>query len=121
MAEDPDDGFRSIGTGFFHGRLGPALCRRTRRRHVLAEGLQHLNQYQANWIAYRSTCEDLKHEKYLYLAQAGPYGSAEKALSLLAERIEGTVSQEHAKWVSAQQQTGKVASERRPGGHSPTS
>ena len=74
---------------------------------VLSEGLQQLNQYQANWIAYRSTCESLKHEKYLYLAQAGPYASLDKPLPLLAERIEGLVSQEHAKWVSAQQETGK--------------
>jgi hypothetical protein len=71
---------------------------------VLAEGLQQLNQFHANWTGYRSTCETLKHEKYLFLAQAGPYASAEKPLALLAERIEGLVSQEHAKWVSAQQE-----------------
>jgi hypothetical protein len=74
---------------------------------VLSEGFQQLNQYQANWIAYRSTCEALKHEKYLYLAHAGPYASSDTPLPLLAERIEGLVSQEHAKWVSAQQETGK--------------
>src|SRR5205085_11872882 len=28
------------------------------------EGLLHLNQYQQNWTAYRSTCESLRHEKY---------------------------------------------------------
>jgi hypothetical protein len=74
---------------------------------VLSEGLQQLNQYQANWIAYRSTCEALKHEKYLYLAQAGPYSASDNPLAALAERIEGLVSQEHAKWVSAQHETGK--------------
>jgi hypothetical protein len=74
---------------------------------VLSEGLQQLNQYQANWIAYRSTCESLKHEKFLYLGQAGPYASSDKPRLLLAERIEGLVSQEHAKWVSAQEQSSK--------------
>jgi hypothetical protein len=74
---------------------------------VLAEGIQQLNQFQANWIAYRSTCESLKHEKYLYLAQAGPYASADRPIATLAERIEGLVSQEHAKWVTTQQETGK--------------
>src|SRR6516225_7898927 len=39
---------------------------------TLFEGLLHLNQYQQNWITYRSTCESLKHEKYLYLGHAGP-------------------------------------------------
>ena len=80
---------------------------------VVAEGLQQINQYQANWISYRSTCEALKHEKYLFLAQAGPYASSEKPLGLLAERIEGTVSQEHAKWVSAQEESSKKVSQAR--------
>src|SRR2546421_7071954 len=70
---------------------------------VVIEGLQQLYQLQTNWILYRSTCESLKHEKYLYLAKAGPYGAAENPHSLLAERIESLVSQEHAKWASTQQ------------------
>lgn len=74
---------------------------------VMAEGIQQLNQYQSNWIAYRSTCESLKHEKYLYLAQAGPYQGVAAPVTALAERIEGLVSQEHAKWVSAQSEAGK--------------
>jgi len=73
---------------------------------VVLEGLQQLNQYQHNWIVYRSTCEALKHEKHLYLAKAGPYASANEAHAMLAERIESLVSQEHAKWVSAQQPAG---------------
>jgi hypothetical protein len=71
---------------------------------LVIEAVQQLNQDQQNWIAYRSTCEALKHEKYLYLAGAGPYESAERRLMLLANRIEGLISQEHAKWVSAQEQ-----------------
>jgi hypothetical protein len=67
---------------------------------VLFEGMLHLNQYQQNWTAYRSTCEALKHEKYVYLAHAGPYAGTSNSLALLAERIEGLVSQEHAKWAS---------------------
>lgn len=55
---------------------------------VVAEGIQQLNQYQHNWITYRSTCEALKHEKYLFLAKAGPYGSADDPTKLLAERVE---------------------------------
>jgi hypothetical protein len=40
---------------------------------LLLDGLQQLGQCQANWINYRSTCEALKHEKHLFLEQAGPY------------------------------------------------
>ena len=78
---------------------------------VILEGLQQLQQYQQNWTTYRSTCERLKHEKYLYLANAGPYTKAPRPDALLAERVEGLVSQEHAAWVSQQQEASK-----RPGG-----
>jgi len=78
---------------------------------VVVEGLQQLNQYYANWISYRSTCERLKHEKYLFVAKAGPYGTATDPLVLLAERVEGLVSQEHTTWVSAQEQINKPKSE----------
>ena len=74
---------------------------------LIIETVQQLNQDQQNWIAYRSTCETLKHEKYLFLSNAGPYMDAEKPLVLLADRIEGLISQEHAKWVSVQEQAAK--------------
>jgi Protein of unknown function (DUF4231) len=71
---------------------------------TILEGMLQLNQYQQNWISYRSTCEGLKHEKYAYLAKAAPYKDAPDPHALLAERIESLVSQEHAKWASVQQQ-----------------
>jgi hypothetical protein len=78
---------------------------------AVSEGIQQINQYNANWISYRSTCEALKHEKFLYLASAGPYATATNAHTLLAERIESLVSQEHAKWASSQE--GKTKSKDR--------
>jgi hypothetical protein len=42
----------------------------------------------------------------LHLASAGPYADAENSerrFAWLADRIEGLISQEHAKWVSAQE------------------
>jgi hypothetical protein len=74
---------------------------------TVLEGLLHLNQFQQNWITYRSTCEQLKHEKYLYLGRAAPYSNAPDPRALLAERVEELVSQEHAKWASVQQQDPK--------------
>lgn len=71
---------------------------------TVLEGMLHLNQYQQNWTAYRSTCESLKHEKFTYLGKAAPYANAPDPHALLAERIESLVSQEHAKWASVQQQ-----------------
>lgn len=71
------------------------------------EGLQHLNQFQHNWIVYRSTCEALKHEKYLHAAKAGPYKGIDSPDALLAERVESLISQEHAKWVAGKNQGAK--------------
>lgn len=71
---------------------------------VVLEGVQQLKQYQQNWINYRSTCEALKHEKFVYLAGAGPYRHARNAAALLAERIEGLISQETSKWELAQEE-----------------
>ncbi len=39
---------------------------------AVLEGVQQLNQYQANWASYRGTAEALKHEKYFYLANGRP-------------------------------------------------
>jgi hypothetical protein len=71
---------------------------------VVLEGIQHLNQYRANWTAYRSTCEAPKHEKYLFLAGAGPY-AGERSPSILAERVESLISQEHARWISVRKES----------------
>jgi hypothetical protein len=75
---------------------------------VVLEGLQQLQQYQQNWTTYRATCERLKHEQFLFMAHAGPYGDAPDPEAFLAERVESLVSQEHAAWVSQRQETSKA-------------
>jgi len=76
---------------------------------VVLESLQQLFQFQQNWVTYRATAEALKHEKYLYRCMAGPYAVAQHQQALLAERVEGLVSQEHAAWTSAQHDSGALA------------
>ena len=71
---------------------------------VVLEGVQHLYQFQEQWITYRSTAEALRRERHLYLARAGPYVGEDRQRQL-AERIEALVSQEHAKWTASHQQT----------------
>jgi hypothetical protein len=70
---------------------------------VVLEGVQQLYQWQTNWVLYRSTHEALAHEKFLYLAQAGPYSGAQRH-RVLAERVEGLVSHEHARWTEGRHQ-----------------
>lgn len=71
---------------------------------MVLEGVQQLNQHQHNWMSYRSTCEKLKHEKYLFQAKAGPYAKTAEPARLLAERTEGLVSQEHAEWTERREE-----------------
>jgi hypothetical protein len=71
---------------------------------VVLEGIQQLYQWQTNWVLYRSTNESLKHEKFLFLAGAGPYSGRQPG-RVLAERVEGLVSQEHAKWTEGRHQS----------------
>jgi len=67
---------------------------------AILEGFQQLFQFHTLWTEYRSTAENLKHEKYLFLSLSGPYRrfNQDEALLLLAERIEEHISKEHAKW-----------------------
>lgn len=78
---------------------------------AILAGFQQLGNFNDLWTTYRATAEQLNHEKFLFLAQSGPYRSLEEeeALRLLAERVEERVSTEHAKWVSerSQQQADK--------------
>ena len=71
---------------------------------TILEGILQLNQYQQIWTMYRATSEALTHEKYLFLALAGPYSApGANPPVLLAERIETIMSQENTKWVSVQE------------------
>jgi hypothetical protein len=92
-----------VATLSFHAAVPAALGGLV----VVIEGFQQLNQYQQNWSSFRSTAEALKHEKYLFLANAGPYANTRRDVALLADRIEGLISQEHAKWVSAREEAAR--------------
>ncbi len=71
------------------------------------EAIQQLKQYSTLWVTYRSTAENLKHEKFLFLSAAGPYrGLSEvERLIQLAERVEERVSTENANWFRDTQRT----------------
>ena len=81
---------------------------------VVLEAVQHLNQWQTTWVTYRSTAESLKHERYLYLAAAGPYAGSDRA-KVLAERLEGLISQEHASWTASNRDRGRPGQAKEPG------
>jgi diacylglycerol kinase family enzyme len=65
---------------------------------AVIEGAQQLFKFQENWINYRSSCENLRREQYLYLARAGHYAGATDAVALLAESVERILGQETSHW-----------------------
>ena len=56
-----------------------------------------LFQFQENWVEYRTTCESLRHEKYLFLTHTEPY-STDNSFPLFVQRVESLVSIENSKW-----------------------
>ncbi|MDD5037566.1 MAG: DUF4231 domain-containing protein [Methylococcaceae bacterium] len=61
-------------------------------------GLLSLNQYQERWVEYRSNCEMLKQEKYLFLTRSEPY-SGDQPFALLVQRVENQLNRENSQWV----------------------
>jgi hypothetical protein len=64
----------------------------------IAAGFSALLKFQENWIEYRTTSENLKHEKYLYLNQSGPYESSKDSYKIFVNRIESLISKENSTW-----------------------
>jgi hypothetical protein len=77
---------------------------------VVSEGMLQLWRFHENWVNFRTTSESLKHEKFLFLAKAGPYmpqssdsaASSDINVRKLAERVESLISRECAVWVDSQ-------------------
>ncbi|UWR63460.1 DUF4231 domain-containing protein [Phaeobacter inhibens] len=80
---------------------------------AIFEGANHVNQWQHNWITYRSTCEALRHEKYTYIEACDPYDhdTDVERRKLLVERVESLISTEHSKWIAVQEEAAKNSEE----------
>lgn len=63
-----------------------------------------LYKFQENWTAYRTTCESLQHEKYLYLTKTNPY-NGKNAFNLLVQRVEMLISKENSSWAEIMKKT----------------
>jgi len=63
-----------------------------------------LYKFQETWTAYRTTCESLRHEKYLYLTKTNPY-VGKNAFNLLVQRVEMLISKENSSWAEIMQKT----------------
>ncbi len=69
-------------------------------------GVLGLYQFQELWTGYRTTCEALKQEKYLFLTKTEPYDQTQ-AFPLFVQRIESVIAKEHANWAQYMRAGGK--------------
>ena len=65
-----------------------------------------LFKFHENWLQYRSTAEQLKHERFLFLTRTKPYDDQDQ-FGELVQRVEGLISKENLSWVQATKQAAK--------------
>ena len=56
-----------------------------------------LYKFQENWHEFRTTCESLTHEKYLFETKTEPYDITD-SFPLLVQRVETLISKENSNW-----------------------
>lgn len=66
---------------------------------TIIEGWLNIANYHENWIEYRSICETLKHEKYMFITGTGVYNTND-SFKYLVERIESIISKENLNWAN---------------------
>jgi len=57
-------------------------------------------RFHDNWVSYRTTCETLKKELYMYQAGIGEYRNSADKDSIFVERVEILISQENTLWLT---------------------
>lgn len=66
---------------------------------TLLEGYLAISKHHENWIEYRSICETLRHEKYMYLTKTGVYND-DPVFNIMVERVESIISNENINWAN---------------------
>ena len=85
-----------VNLPYFIGALGFLVA--------IFTAFQGLYKFQENWTAYRTTCESLQHEKYLYLTKTDPY-RGKNAFNQLVQRVEMLISKENSSWADIMKKT----------------
>ncbi|MBG3873567.1 DUF4231 domain-containing protein [Staphylococcus sp. mip270_02] len=70
---------------------------------VISQSICSIKKFHENYIQYRTTCEVLRHEKYLYLYNVEPYDNEKEPLKLLVSRVESIISNENINWQTMRQ------------------
>lgn len=76
---------------FIIGLLGTVIA--------IIESITKLYKFHENWIQYRTTCEMLRYQKYLYLTRSAPYNSKDETVdNVFVRTIENIISAENNQW-----------------------
>jgi hypothetical protein len=66
---------------------------------AIIESITKLYKFHENWIQYRSTCELLKYQKYLYITKSSPYNIEEESVdNIFIKNVENIISAENGQW-----------------------
>lgn len=66
---------------------------------AIIESITKLFKWHENWIEYRTTCELLRYQKYLYLTKSAPYNTEPETIdNIFVRNIENIISSENNKW-----------------------
>lgn len=66
---------------------------------AIIESITKLFKWHENWIEYRTTCELLRYQKYLYLTKSAPYNTKPETIdNIFVRNIENIISSENNKW-----------------------
>ncbi|MBS6685222.1 DUF4231 domain-containing protein [Thomasclavelia spiroformis] len=60
--------------------------------------LDKLKDFHEHFLTYRTTCEKLKQEKYLFLTKSSEYYNNNQAFHLFVERCESIMATENQTW-----------------------
>ena len=67
---------------------------------TILEAMNTLNNYQENWLKFRTMAESLKKERFLFLTQSIPYDGP-NAFAELVLKVEALLTEENSQWVEA--------------------
>ncbi|PIH08369.1 DUF4231 domain-containing protein [Staphylococcus epidermidis] len=70
---------------------------------VISQSISNTKKFHENYIQYRTTCEVLKHEKYLFINNVEPYDNETEPIKLLVLRVESIISNENINWQTMRQ------------------
>jgi len=70
---------------------------------AIISGANALWKFQENWTQYRTTAEQLQHERFLFETGVAPYDDDRSAFPFFVKRIEGLISKENSAWAEMTQ------------------